>query len=387
MLSIDFQSRKIIILFFCLLPFISAAQQLERLKPIKVLYIRPISNDTALARQNLYSPSDSLTDFFLCSNDAGTVGYLLKTSDMFEKIFYDDLVKGTLFDNAGLSEVSRAEEVLAEVLNLRADSAQYVEEVFTAPRFYRFIRQYLIYLNAAGDTCAYVNCMMNDDGHLNPDRRFVVVNDGGDNYWQARLNLSRRSLLSLSINGPYPSYCVDGRSNEPRGIKNNVFIDRHDVPKAYFKCYYDDLPQAVRRQLSFIEYRRDCMTDYQRLEILGKTYYLVSFSNGATVGFDRRGRWLYIGKHYVLGLELDELLRFTGDSAVYDAVVRDMAARGRDFKRYGRVYGVERVKGCFVVSVYYSPHSEYNYYETPFSMSARYTIDKQGRIIGIAHHP
>ena len=184
--------KKLLLIAFCLLPLIAGGQDLIGLRPMRVVSIAPVPKDTTHYSELdfLSASSDTLIDFYACNGDKGVVGYLMKTTDLFQRSFFQTKVKGTPLDGAWLNEVQRAEEVLAEVLNRRADSAQMIPECLTASHYNLFTRQYIIYLNKVGDTCAYINCLKGKYHH--PERRFIMVNDGGDNYWQAKLNLTRR---------------------------------------------------------------------------------------------------------------------------------------------------------------------------------------------------
>ena len=373
--------RGLLLIILCLLPLMAVGQ--ERLEPLKVVSIAPVPKDTTRYEHGtpeywFHITDTPKLDFFECRGDTGVVGYLMKTADSVHRHSFESSVKGHLLDDAGLPEVQRAEVVLAEVLNLRADSAQRIAEVFTAPRSYRFTRQYIIYLNSMGDTCAFVNCLMADEDNF-PDRSFIIWNDGDDNYWHIKLNLTRRQLLDADINGPMIVW-VDGRSKEPHGLDSLTVFGWMGGDIQYFDC--DVLPKAVRSHLPK-EYHIDGMTQYDGFTVNGNKYYTISYSSGTEVGFDNHGRWLFLYKKDSLTQE--ELVRMTGSTRIYEAVVKDMAARGRDFPRYGWIQAVERVKGCFVVEVKYYPSNAPGSQGNTADMYARYTIDKKGRVIGIVH--
>lgn len=375
--------KKLTFIVICIFPLMTAGQ--GRLEPLKVTSITPVPKDTTHYDRNspewwehvMDSPK---IDFFVCRGDTGVVGYLLTTTDTTERLSLESRTKGRLLDGAWLPEVQRTEDVLAEVLNLQADSAQHIPEVFTAPRSYRFTRQYIIYLNSTGDTCAYVNCLMIAD-YNHPERSFVNMCDGNDNYWRVRLNLTRRLLLHEGINGPSIVY-VDGRNKEPRGLDSLSVFGWMGGDKKYFDCDFDALPKAVRSHLPK-EYHIDGMTQYDGFTVDGKKYYTISYSSGIEAGFDIQGHWLFLYKRDSLTQE--ELVRLTGSTQVYEAVVKDMAARGRNFSRHGWIQAAELVKECFVVEVKYYPSNDPDSQGNAADMYARYTIDKSGLVIGIVH--
>ena len=372
--------KRLIFILLCLLPLSVIGQELERLCPIKVASIVPVQKDTTHHDRNSLEWSsqtgDTNIDFFECRSDTGVVGYLMKSNEYFQRLFFEAKVNGKLLDDAWLPEVQRTEEVLSEVLNLRTDSVQMIPEVFTAPRYYRFTRQYIIYLNKKGDTCAYINCLMADDYH-HPERSFISVCDGGDNYWQVKLNLTRRQLMDTRINGPMVVY-VSGRNEDSHGLDSLTVFNRQDDSKEYFDCYYDDLPRNVQHNLPK-EYPIDMLTKYDAFKYKGNNYYTVSYSNGAKVGFNHLGQWLSLYRWQ--GITQEEMKRMTSTTRVYDAIVREMAARGRNFSRYGQVRWVERVKNYFVVNICYFPSNDPSVSDNAGDMTATLTIDKKGHVV------
>ena len=369
--------KKLLPIAFCLLSLIASGQDLNRLRPVRVVSIAPVPKDTTCYSELdlLSAGSDTLIDFYACSGDKGVVGYLMKTTDFFQRSFFQDKVNGTLLDAAWLNEVQRAEEVLAEVLNRRADSAQMIPECLTASRYNLFTRQYIIYLNKEGDTCAYVNCLKGKYHH--PERRFIMVNDGGDSYWQAKLNLTRSQLMDIRINGSVVTY-VESRSRKPQVLDNGIFFNQRNDNKAYFDCYYDDLPRRVRNHLPK-EYPIDMLTKYSSFKYEGLDYYTVSYSNGYEVGFNSCGQWISLLRWQ--GITQEEVQRMTGRTKVYDTVVREMAARGYRFPQYGHIRWVERVKNNYVLNIRYTPSNDPASPGNANDMDATLIIDRKGCLV------
>lgn len=368
--------KKLLPIAFCLLSLIASGQDLIGLRPIRVVSIAPVPKDTTHYDELdfLSAGSDTLINFYACSGDNGVVGYLMKTTDFFQRSFFQNIVNGTLLNGAWLNEVQRAEEVLAEVLNRRADSTQMIPQCLTAPRYNLFTRQYIIYLNKMGDTCAYINCLVVADYH-HPERRFVMVNDGGDNYWQAKLNLTHRQLMDIRINGPGVMY-VESRNREPQVLGNGLFITyRSD---AHFDCYYEDLPIIVRNHLPK-EYPIDMLTKYNGFKYEGHDYYIISYSNGYEIGFNSCGQWIFLLRRQ--GITQEDVQRMTGKTKVYDAVVREMVAHGYQFPKYGHIRWVECVKGCYVVNIRYTPSNDPASPGNANDMDASLTIDKNGFLV------
>ena len=367
--------KKLLLIAFCLLPLIAGGQDLIGLRPMRVVSIAPVPKDTASCSELdfLSAGSDTLIDFYACSGEEGVVGYLMKTADFFQRSFFQAKVKGTLLDGAWLNEVQRAEEVLAEVLNRRADSAQMIPECLTASHYNLFTRQYIIYLNKVGDTCAYINCLKGKYHH--PERRFIMVNDGGDNYWQAKLNLTRRQLMDIRSNGPVVTY-VESLSRKPQVLDKGIFFTQQN--DAYFDCYYEDLPRIVRNHLPK-EYPIDMLTKYKSFKYEGHDYYIVSYSNGYEVGFNSSGQWMSLLRWQ--GITQEEVQRMTGRTKVYDAVVREMAARGYRFPQYGHIRWVERVKNNYVLNIRYTPSNDPASPGNANDMDATLIIDRKGCLV------
>lgn len=108
--------------------------------------------------------------------------------------------------NVGLSEVRQVEEILS----LFCDSAFYRSRVYGYPtltnrkNYCKYFRQYGFFVDSNGDSCAYVKFFFNPWGdsemitHLGME--FVSVCDGGDHYWEAVVNLTRRKVTIWKVN-------------------------------------------------------------------------------------------------------------------------------------------------------------------------------------------
>ena len=208
-----------------------------------------------------------------------------------------------------------------------------------------------------------------------PERRFIMVNDGGDNYWQAKLNLTRRQLMDIRSNGPVVTY-VESLSRKPQVLDKGIFFTQQN--DAYFDCYYEDLPRIVRNHLPK-EYPIDMLTKYKSFKYEGHDYYIVSYSNGYEVGFNSSGQWMSLLRWQ--GITQEEVQRMTGRTKVYDAVVREMAARGYRFPQYGNIRWVERVKNNYVLNIRYTPSNDPASPGNANDMDATLIIDKKGCLV------
>lgn len=156
-------------------------------------------------------------DAFACHEGDRLVGYafVYHEFDPLSSPLYRFYIDGAqLFSyesplmNVGLSEVRQVEEILS----LFCDSVFYRSGVYGYPtltnskNYCKYFRQYGFFVDSNGDSCAYVKF------HFNPwkDREeithlgmeFVSVCDGGDHYWSAIVNLSRRKVSIWMVNGP-----------------------------------------------------------------------------------------------------------------------------------------------------------------------------------------
>ena len=157
--------------------------------------------------------------------------------------------------------------------------------------------------------------------------------------------------------------------------KGIFFTQQND---AYFDCYYEDLPRIVRNHLPK-EYPIDMLTKYKSFKYEGHDYYIVSYSNGYEVGFNSSGQWMSLLRWQ--GITQEEVQRMTGRTKVYDAVVREMAARGYRFPQYGNIRWVERVKNNYVLNIRYTPSNDPASPGNANDMDATLIIDKKGCLV------
>jgi len=93
--------------------------------------------------------------------------------------------------------------VLAEtILRQIVDTARYYgHEYFIRKNLKKYIRQYFGYITATDEKVIYINALWKN----NKDRQWltahIIVDDGGDYYWQIKINLSSHKCLKFAING------------------------------------------------------------------------------------------------------------------------------------------------------------------------------------------
>lgn len=400
--------RILVFLFFLLLMQHVSAQAPPHLEPVTISEMVPVEIDFELERQQSsgFIRVDTNYRFTECRNAEGTVGYLIEAKDC---VFLVGILLGHQFEDCcevGLQDVQRAENMLAKVLDRRADSAQIIQRAFTAPYFYQYIRQYVFYLNPEGDTCVHINCIhirevMPEErffhSRMRPDLRYIVVLDGSDDFWNADLNLTKGKLLTFDVNGPTIHY-VDGRNNEPLGLyQKTLFQSWWPIQESYS---FEQLPTAVKKAvLSQIDpvgisgyqhfstkyiwaYRekKDGSGVSKRKRYKKGDYYKI-YSDTICRGFDAKGRMVYIGNVKYLGrLEPIYLNRIDGIDTMMAAIERDMSARGRNFGKYGYIQWVEQVGDRYVIAVVYNPPIPADFF------CAYYTLDSKGQVEGVTLH-
>lgn len=370
--------KRTFILAFALLfaTFQALSQAPERLQPIKITSLQPVAYDSAPQPDPwgwIWRPDTSLV-FTACHADTGVVGYVVEERSA---PFPPFPVTGKPF-HATLADVQRTEEVMAELLNLRVDSAQEAPEVFTAPRNYRYIRQYVFTLDSMGDTCVYVNCVHQGDEEP-VDRRWLAnVCDGDDYYWHINLNLSRRLLVEYGINGPCIVH-VKGRSTEPEGSIDKVMFPWYRYRGKTYS--YREYPKAVERQLPERHDKTGVSEVYTFRKGLHR-YYLVTFGDEVCYGYRSNGELLFVGhSSWNTGLERADLENFPIIDTLLETVAEDMRSRGRDFSRYGQVNWIEHVGTHYVMEVHYKPPT------MAYEMYSIYTFNSEGKFEGIYHRP
>jgi hypothetical protein len=123
----------------------------------------------------------------------GLVGYIYRSEEVNWKVAEDEKYKIAL----SLADVLEAERCLREQMKtVDTNQRQSVPRVHQKLGIYT--RQYVGYVDTRGETIVWVNAFCDDTP---PHSGIRFVHDGGDCYWQVRVNLTRRKIYDLSING------------------------------------------------------------------------------------------------------------------------------------------------------------------------------------------
>ena len=62
-------------------------------------------------------------------------------------------------------------------------------------------RQYIAALNPAGDTLVWVNCFCGEQTPSNWRKELIIVEDGGNCYFNLTVNLTKRRVINIFVNG------------------------------------------------------------------------------------------------------------------------------------------------------------------------------------------
>lgn len=393
----------VLILFLSFFQYANA-QKPPHLVPITITDMVPVEIDFEKECQQSFYLPDTNYIFTECRNAEGTVGYLLEPK---ECSYLSWGARCRQFEDcceAGMKEVQRAETIFAKVMDKRADAAQEINRVFTAPYFYQYIRQYAFYLNQYGDTCVHINCIHISEVmpelrffHFRerPDLHYISYFDGDDNFWNVDLNLSQVKLFDFSINGPTINI-VEGRNDEPRGLYQETLF-RDILWPIQENNSYDQLPVAVKEAVSS-QIDTNGITDCEyfsskyiwtcrekkngdwvsRRKRYKKGDYYRICSDSICRGYDAKGRLLYVGNREYLGrLEPKYLIHIAEIDMLMSAIKCDMIARGYDYEKYGYIQWVEQVGDYYVLAVIYNPPIPADF------LYVYYTLDDKGQIKGV----
>jgi hypothetical protein len=94
-----------------------------------------------------------------------------------------------------LAAVEKYKEVTKEGPKANVDEKDFIIEL------QRYGRQYLPVITEQGDKIVYVNCFCDPRRFNNWRRNLIVVQDGGHCFFNFKVNLSKRKIVSFSVNG------------------------------------------------------------------------------------------------------------------------------------------------------------------------------------------
>ncbi len=103
------------------------------------------------------------------------------------------------------SDVFVAEQILRDSINsdyIKVQQNSYKRPPINRKTLKRYIRQYVGYINDSGEIIVwimFVERQMAKD--LNPALDIIAICDGGYNYWSVCINITRRKLFDMQING------------------------------------------------------------------------------------------------------------------------------------------------------------------------------------------
>lgn len=96
-----------------------------------------------------------------------------------------------------LADVLAAEQCLREQMKaVDTNQGQSIPHVYQKLGIY--MRQYVGYVDIRGETIVWVNAYCDNTP---PHSGIRFVHDGGDCFWEVKVNLTRKKIYDLSING------------------------------------------------------------------------------------------------------------------------------------------------------------------------------------------
>lgn len=364
--------RKHNILFFlcvCMIAMSPAfAQTLKRLKPVTITSMTEVKRDTVEeydreGRLFFRGLPDNI--FYQCFDGENIVGYLIRPADTSSYLFRELSQDGRPV-KADLRELNLAEAIFANSLDIMVDSAHQVPKCFTSLRFYDYQRQYVFYQNDNRDTCVYVNCFIPFDTNWHPERNYISVDDGGDYFWYARLNLSKGKLIGYELNEAADG--VYGRRSRILWGRTEVSVfddDRY----AHKEIPYISLPKAVRKLV-----RKKAVSRIESVAAPSQTLFRIWFRDGLVKGFDANGECLLVRYDQSVNSPVFYHDAIPDFDSMLDAIDADMAAHGYDFRRDGMLKWAEKIDGDRRIIV--------DMWKSGKRLMVMYTINPTGQIIG-----
>ena len=333
------------------------AQFPKRLKPVRVVGME--ESDVMKSSESGENHSPYVRTRVLdCRTDTGVIGWVFEVMPGESTFFQDYYDKGNRL-SVGLAEVQRTEQLLVDELNRITDEVHFIPLAFTAPQFYRYLRQYFFYQNESGDTCVMLYLFIPLEG-MRPQHHFSGRIDYGDElFLRVSLNLSTGRLMYYHIDGQNVHY-VKGRSKERFGLsQKGVFLRFWSCGK---RCLWEELPRHVQEgilsviqesDISGIEPFHPKVRRGLRLCELSDNYYMVTLRDGSQDGFDSQGRWSYTDAGYGAGWKeayvSEASVPSIGKMLAY--IGKDLESRGIDFSTSGVLRSAERVNNHYVLVV------------------------------------
>jgi len=125
-------------------------------------------------------------------------------------IFSEDVEMYVYFkEKPGRFTPTRAEVILCEKLlkeqlrNIKqSKAAQCAGCLVIHENLQRYMRQYVGYINEKGEKILWINMLWDESSYLEDvDKRIIMVDDGGNYYWNVKVNLKSAKIYDLQING------------------------------------------------------------------------------------------------------------------------------------------------------------------------------------------
>ncbi|MEP4598013.1 MAG: hypothetical protein ABJZ92_17525 [Cyclobacteriaceae bacterium] len=135
---------------------------------------------------------------------------MLKYNSTFYWIFPENSVNAQLTDkdlnisepllNAEIRKFNEDGQIRKDSLNRQFPNYQFYEEQFSI-NLQDYRRQYVIGTTPTGDKLLHINFFCGTEGFEYWKDDYVIVDDGGNCFFQVLINISKIELLEFSVNG------------------------------------------------------------------------------------------------------------------------------------------------------------------------------------------
>ena len=364
-----------------------AAQNPKRLEPVRVIGMEESAVTKSSESEESNSPYVG-PRVLECRTDTGVIGCVFEVmpgESTFFQDYYDDANHNGNLIPVGLAEVQRTEQLLVDELNRITDEVHFIPRAFTAPQFYRYLRQYFFYQSESGDTCVMLHLFIPLEG-MSPQHNFSERIES-ENFLRVSLNLSTGRLMYYHIFAQTVHY-VKGRSKERFGLSQKCVFSIPWRWSCGIQCSWEELPRQVQEgmlsviresDISRIEPFHPNVRRGLRLCELSDNYYMVSLRDGSHDGFDSQGRWAYTDAGFNIewkeAVVSEECVPSIGKMLAY--IGKDLESRGIDFSTSGLLRSVEKVKNHYVLVVECKGSLPVD------GRKIAYTFNRSGHLIGM----
>lgn len=115
--------------------------------------------------------------------------------------------QGYIFPSGNPSYMFAGKRFMPSQLSVRAAESILIEQWKMAggerisKELSTYVRQYVGYTNEKGEKIIWINFVHEPTASYGLDKAIYEIEDGGDSYWNVKVNLTTHQLFELSVNG------------------------------------------------------------------------------------------------------------------------------------------------------------------------------------------